>query len=83
MTDTYFGERLTDPYRWMENPKDPDWLPFLRDQNARTRGFLDAIPNRARLLTAISARTGDAAVTQSVQKAGEALFIQQRPAGAN
>ena len=26
--DTYFGETLQDPYRWMENDKDPDWLPF-------------------------------------------------------
>jgi prolyl oligopeptidase len=22
--DTYFGETLSDPYRWMENSKDPD-----------------------------------------------------------
>ena len=27
--DTYFGETLSDPYRWMENDKDPEWLPFL------------------------------------------------------
>src|SRR5438045_342379 len=24
--DTYFGETLDDPYRWMENDKDPEWL---------------------------------------------------------
>ena len=36
--DTYFGETLSDPYRWMENPKDPDWLPYLKAQNDRTRG---------------------------------------------
>ena len=36
--DTYFGETLSDPYRWMENDKDPDWLPFLKGQNdARAR----------------------------------------------
>jgi prolyl oligopeptidase len=36
--DTYFGETLSDPYRWMENDKDPDWLPFLKAQNDRARG---------------------------------------------
>jgi prolyl oligopeptidase len=27
--DTYFGETVSDPYRWMEISMDPDWLPFL------------------------------------------------------
>ena len=39
--DSYFGETLSDPYRWMENDKDPDWLPFLKAQNDRTRAVLD------------------------------------------
>ena len=41
--DTYFGETLSDPYRWMENDKDPDWLPFLKAQNDRARAVLDAL----------------------------------------
>ncbi len=41
--DTYFGETLSDPYRWMENDKDPDWLPFLKGQNDHTRAVLDAL----------------------------------------
>ncbi len=44
--DTYFGETLSDPYRWMENSKDPDWLPYLKAQNDRTRAVLDALPAR-------------------------------------
>ena len=42
--DTYFGETLSDPYRWMENSKDRDWLPFLKGQNEHTRAILDALP---------------------------------------
>ena len=42
VTDTYFGEAIVDRYRWMENDKDPDWLPFLKQQNAHARGVLDA-----------------------------------------
>src|SRR5512140_3628542 len=45
--DTYFGETLSDPYRWMENDKDPEWLPFLKGQNDHARAILEALPTRA------------------------------------
>ncbi len=41
--DTYFGETVDDPYRWMENDKDPGWLQFLKAQNDYTRAVLEII----------------------------------------
>src|SRR5450432_145266 len=81
--DTYFGETVSDPYRWMENPKDPDWLPFLKGQNAHTRAVLDLIPGRAALLKRIQQLSGDTAATRGLQRAGGRLFFEQRPAGAD
>jgi prolyl oligopeptidase len=81
--DTYFGETLSDPYRWMEDPKDRDWLPFLKGQNAHTRAVLDRIPGRAALLARLQQLSGDTAVTALVQRAGGRLFYQQRPVGAD
>ncbi|OYU99134.1 MAG: protease II [Verrucomicrobiales bacterium VVV1] len=81
--DDYPGSKLTDNYRWMENPKDPDWLPFLKGQNAATRASLDAIPGRAALAQRITALSGDAAFTMRVRIAGALTFYQQRPAGAD
>jgi len=81
--DTYFGETLSDPYRWMENDKDPDWLPFLKGQNAHARAYLDAIPGREGLLKRIQQLSGDTALTSKVQRAGGRLFFQQRPVGAD
>jgi len=81
--DTYFGETLSDPYRWMENDKDPDWLPFLKGQNAHARAYLDAIPGREGLLKRIRQLSGDTALTSKVQRAGGRLFFQQRPVGAD
>ena len=83
VTDNYFGEQLIDRYRWMENDKDPAWLPFLRAQNDRTRGVLDSLPGRDALLARIQQLSGDIAVPSRVQRAGGRLFFQQRPAGAN
>ena len=56
--DTYFGETLSDPYRWMENNKDPDWLPFLKGQNDHTRAIINPLPGRALLVKPIDARQG-------------------------
>ena len=59
--DTYFGETLEDPYRWMENDKDPDWLPYLKGQNEHTRAVLNTIPGRDALLRRIEQLSGDTA----------------------
>ena len=82
-TDTYFGETLSDPYRWMENDKDPEWLPFLKDQNDYTRSVLDALPGRDDLLKRIEQLSGDIVATAQVQRAGGRVFYQQRPLGAD
>jgi len=81
--DTYFGETLSDPYRWMENSQDPDWLPFLKGQNNHARAVLDAIPGSDGLLRRIEQLSGDVALTSRVQRAGGKLFYQQRPSGAD
>ena len=81
--DTYFGETLSDPYRWMENDKDPQWLPFLKGQNAHARAVLDRIPGRDALLRRIQELSGDTAATRLVQRAGARLFYEQRPTGSD
>jgi len=83
VVDDYYGTKVTDNYRWMENPKDKDWLPFLHSQNDYTRAALNALPGRAELARKISALSGDAASTRKVVPAGEWLFYEQRPAGAD
>ena len=82
--DTYFGETLSDPYRWMENDKDPEWLPFLKGQNAHARAVLDRVPGREAAVQAYPAAvSGDAALTRRAQRAGGRLFFEQRPVGAD
>ena len=81
--DTYFGETLTDPYRWMENDKDADWLPFLKGQNSHTRAVLERIPGRGALLERIEQLSGDTVTTRQVQRGGGKLFFEQRPLGAD
>jgi prolyl oligopeptidase len=81
--DTYFGETLSDPYRWMENDKDPEWLSFLKGQNDHARAVLDSLPNRSSLLRRVQALSGDMVATGNVQRAGGLTFFTQRPVGAD
>ena len=81
--DTYFGETVDDPYRWMENDKDPAWLPFLKAQNDYTRAVLDKLLGRDALLKRIQQLSGDTVQTNQLQRAGAKLFFQQRPLGAD
>ncbi len=83
VTDTHFGEKVVDRYRWMENDKDPDWLPFLKNQNAYTRSVLDALPLRGELLARIQQLSGDVTAVSRIERAGSKTFYQQRPAGSN
>ncbi len=81
--ETYFGETVVDPYRWMEDPKDKDWEPFMRGQDAYARRLLAAIPGRDALKQRIAALSGGTAIAFRVQSAGGRIFYEVRPAGAD
>ncbi len=44
VTDDYFGTKVTDPYRWLENTKDPEVVAWMKAQNDYTRAILGAHP---------------------------------------
>jgi prolyl oligopeptidase len=83
VTETLHGTTITDPYRWMETPADPEWTPYLMGQNAYARLVLAKIPGRDELARKIGGYTGAVAAVSAVQAAGPFIFSQARPAGAN
>jgi prolyl oligopeptidase len=42
--DMIQGTKVADPYRWLEDPADPKVQAWSDAQNARTRSYLDALP---------------------------------------
>jgi prolyl oligopeptidase len=44
--DTLWGTAVEDPYRWLEDDKDPEVEQWVIDQNTTTRDYLNAIPFR-------------------------------------
>ncbi|MFC7356213.1 prolyl oligopeptidase family protein [Jejudonia soesokkakensis] len=47
--DTYFGEEIKDPYRWLEDDMSEETGDWVKAQNKTTFGYLDNIPFRAEL----------------------------------
>ena len=44
--DTYFGEKVADPYRWLEDVDSPETLKWIEAENKLTFSYLDSIPQR-------------------------------------
>ncbi len=52
-TDDYFGIKVSDPYRWLEDDKSDSTKQWVKAQNAVTQQYLDAIPYRKNFREAI------------------------------
>ena len=44
--ETLHGERIPDPYRWLEDGESPETQAWTAAQNAITKSYLDAVPSR-------------------------------------
>jgi prolyl oligopeptidase len=83
VTEEYFGTKVVDAYRYMENLKDPEVVKWFKDQDDYTRKVLARIPGRTPLLARIKEldqaapfRIFDVQLLQ-----GEKYFYQKRLAG--
>ena len=47
--NSYFGESVADPYRWLEDDRSEETEAWVRSQNEATFGYLDNIPYREEL----------------------------------
>ncbi len=47
--DDYFGTKVADPYRWMENDRAPEVASWVEAQNKVTFAYLDKIPYRSKI----------------------------------
>jgi prolyl oligopeptidase len=60
-SDTYFGTTIADPYRALEDLKNPEVAAWMKAQADATRATLDRIPQRAAILKEIQRYGDDAA----------------------
>ena len=53
--DDFFGTKIADPYRWLEDADAPDTRAWIEAQNALTFAFLEKIPERAAIQKRLTA----------------------------
>ena len=49
VTDTYFGTKVADPYRWLEDDVAEDTKQWVKEQNVVTQNYLSQIPFRDKI----------------------------------
>src|ERR1700755_3192126 len=80
VTDEYFGQKIVDPYRWMENEKSPELQTWMKAQTAYARAYLDRQPNYVALLScARKVSTGDLQIHQVMRVKERLVYAKLRP----
>lgn len=85
VVDDYFGLKVHDPYRWMEDgPANPAFRDFLTIQNNHTRAMLDALGGaREKLRARIRELNNAAASVHRWQRAWTSIFFLETAPGRN
>jgi prolyl oligopeptidase len=80
VTDEYFGVKVADPYRYMEDLANAEVSAWFKGQNDYTRAVLGRIPGRAALLARIKTldEGAPARVTDLRRLPGDRYFYQRR-----
>src|SRR5580765_1201179 len=74
VVDDYFGTKVTDEYRCMEDRHAPSFEQWCREQGRYARSVLDRIPGRDSLQRRIAAHTGGGTTAFQVHQAGGRVF---------
>ena len=77
VVDDYFGTKITDPYRWMEDLKNPELQSWMKAQNDYTRSILDSIPGRPQLLDSMTQYDNGRDRVIGLQKYGGRYFYRK------
>jgi len=78
VTDTYYGTKVVDPFRYMENLKDPQVEAWMKAQNDYTRALLAWIPGREQLLARVRALDETVPQVQAARLPGDVYLIMKR-----
>jgi prolyl oligopeptidase len=85
--ETFFGQTVTDNYRYMENVTNPEVVAYMKSESANARAALDAIPGRAAIEKRINELSQASVTVSGVQVVGEAktprVFYYKLAAGVN
>ena len=80
--DTVQGHKIVDPYRYLENPNDPDTERYVEQELSYTRSILDPLPGRDKI-NARLAQLLEIGTVGVPQMGGKYYFHTRREGGQN
>ena len=80
VTDNYFGTKVVDDYRWLEDAKSPETRAFIDAENAYTNDYLQQARIHSQLSDDLGALEDVSETSAAIQRA-ENFFFQRRLAG--
>ncbi|HLQ78580.1 MAG TPA: prolyl oligopeptidase family serine peptidase [Terriglobia bacterium] len=83
VTDTYFGTKVVDPYRWMEDLKSPEMAAWMKAQSDYTSRYMDRAPLRGDFLKRLDALSNAGIAVSSLQLVGNRYFYLRVAPGEN
>jgi len=84
VTDEYFGTRIVDSYRWLEDLKSPEVSAWMKAQNDYTRAVLDRVPGREKLRARIAQLDDTGVRVSSFQSySGRWFYLKRAPGQDN
>lgn len=85
VAETYHGTRVPDPYRALENTKDPQVAAWMKAHSDQAHATLARIAGRRGLLEAVRKydEAASARVVQAVRRPGDLWFYEKRGAADN
>lgn len=81
VTDEYFGVKITDPYRWMEDLKADETQKWMKGQADYADGYLKKLPMREEIFKRLTEVSSASDAVSGIRQRGNLFFYQKR--GAN
>jgi len=75
--DNYFGTRITDDYRWLEDSKSPETRTFIDEENVYTTRYLKQAPIRNQALDDLDPLEHTSRWSIPIQRAGNYYFMKR------
>jgi prolyl oligopeptidase len=76
--ETIHGQAVSDPFRWLEDPRSPEVQQWMKDQEAFARKHLDALPGRDALEKRFSELFYVESVGTPVKRGGRLFYLRQQ-----
>ncbi len=78
VTDNYFGQKIVDPYRWMEDNKSDEMQSWMKAQATFAQTYLQALPGQNRLLKRLNEVSSASISVANIRQRGKRFFYERR-----